>query len=214
MSQNIADIRKEYSLRNLDGDEVSKNPFQQFDNWFAEALHSEVAEPNAMHLSTIGENGRPNGRIVLLKGTDARGFLFFTNYRSVKGRELTAHPVAALTFFWPEMERQIRLQGTVEKVSVMESDAYFSSRPRGSQVGAWVSEQSKAIAGREVLEAAQAAVEQQFKGQPVPRPPHWGGFRLLPDSFEFWQGRPSRLHDRIAYTLNAAQTWEISRLSP
>jgi len=213
MSSTISDLRKEYTLNGLDVDDVSSDPLTQFRLWFDAALSSGVPEPNAMHVSTITADGRPDGRIVLLKDIAAGGFVFYTNYESRKGRDLTERPVAALTFFYPELERQIRIEGHVEKVSAAESDAYFASRPRGSQIGAWVSNQSSVITDRDTLEKRQQELEAQFAGQPIPRPPHWGGFRVIPDQIEFWQGRPSRLHDRIRYRKDG-QDWLIDRLSP
>ncbi|WP_266365851.1 pyridoxamine 5'-phosphate oxidase [Tellurirhabdus rosea] len=214
MSLSLADIRKEYTLNGLDVKDVLADPFRQFQRWFDEALQAGVAEPNAMHLSTVGEDGRPSGRIVLVKGVDQRGFSFYTNYLSRKGTELAAHPVAALTFFWPELERQVRIEGKITRVSPDESDAYFQSRPRGSQLGAWISQQSSTIENREVLARRQQELENQFDGQTVPRPPHWGGYLVNPDYVEFWQGRPSRLHDRIVYRLAGGDDWRIERLSP
>ncbi len=166
-----------------------------------------------MHLATVGADGRPSGRIVLVKGIDERGFSFYTNYDSRKGIDLQTRPFASLTFFYPELERQIRVEGTIVKVSVEESDAYFQSRPRGSQIGAWVSAQSAVVENRAALERRQQELERQFAEQPVPRPPHWGGFRVVPDRIEFWQGRPSRLHDRILYR-KAENEWIIERLAP
>ncbi|HEX9958561.1 MAG TPA: pyridoxamine 5'-phosphate oxidase [Fibrella sp.] len=213
MTAKIADLRKEYTLNGLDQTDVLPDPFAQFQQWFDAALAAGVHEPNAMHLATIGPDDRPEGRIVLVKGIDATGFSFYTNYNSEKGRSLLANPVAALTFFWPELERQVRIEGRVEKLADSESDAYFNSRPRASQLGAWVSNQSEVISSRDVLEIRQKALEAKFNGQQIPRPPHWGGFRVVPDQLEFWQGRPSRLHDRIRYRL-AAGTWLIERVSP
>ncbi|MBO0935741.1 pyridoxamine 5'-phosphate oxidase [Fibrella sp. HMF5335] len=213
MTSEIADLRKEYTLNGLDKSDVLPNPITQFQQWFDAALAAGVHEPNAMHLATLGPNGQPSGRIVLVKGVDERGFSFYTNYESQKGEELISHPLAALTFFWPELERQVRLEGVVEKVSADESDTYFNSRPRGSQIGAWVSQQSGVIASRDILTNRQHELETQFADKPVPRPPHWGGFRLVPNSVEFWQGRPSRLHDRLRYRKDG-EAWVIERLAP
>ena len=213
MSAAISDLRNEYTLSGLDLSDVSPNPIDQFRRWFEAALSAHLPEPNAMHISTITAEGRPNGRIVLLKDVSDQGFTFYTNYESNKGRQLISHPFAALTFFYPELERQIRIEGQIEKVSADESDAYFASRPRGSQIGAWVSHQSSIIDNRDVLETRQRELETQFAEKPIPRPPHWGGFRVMPDSLEFWQGRPSRLHDRIRYRKKGAE-WVIDRLSP
>jgi pyridoxamine 5'-phosphate oxidase len=213
MSSPLADLRKDYTLSGLDATDVLPDPLAQFQQWFDAALKAGVAEPNAMHLSSIGPNGRPAGRIVLLKGLTDSGFVFYSNYDSRKGHELTDAPVAALTFFWPDLERQIRIEGIVEPVSGAESDAYFQSRPRSSQIGAWVSPQSTVIDSRAVLETRQHELEAQFADLPVPRPPHWGGFRVRPDAIEFWQGRPSRLHDRIRYRL-VRGSWVIERLAP
>lgn len=178
----ISDLRKEYTLNGLDVADVLSDPIAQFRRWFDAALSAGVPEPNAMHISTITHEGRPDGRIVLLKDVSDTGFVFYTNYESRKGRDLTERPFAALTFFYPELERQIRIEGRVVKVTTEASDAYFNSRPRGSQIGAWVSRQSSVISSREVLEAHQHELEAQFADQPVPRPPHWGGFRVIPDS--------------------------------
>ncbi|WP_420150472.1 pyridoxamine 5'-phosphate oxidase [Spirosoma sp.] len=213
MSAAISDLRNEYTLSGLDTTDVLSDPIAQFRLWFDAALNAHVPEPNAMHVSTVTAEGRPDGRIVLLKDVSDTGFTFFTNYESRKGKELTARPFATLTFFYPELERQIRIEGRVEKVSPEESDAYFNSRPRGSQIGAWVSQQSTVIDSRSVLENRQRELEAQFAGQPVPRPPYWGGFRVIPDVLEFWQGRPSRLHDRIRYRKDG-DNWLIERLSP
>ena len=213
MSIEIADLRKDYTLNGLDLADVLPDPIAQFRQWFDAAVQAGIPEPNAMHLGTVAENGRPSGRIVLIKDVDERGFVFYTNYESQKGQALIARPVASLTFFYPELERQIRIEGVVEKVSAEESDIYFNSRPRGSQIGAWVSQQSTVIASRAVLEDRQRDLETRFADQPVPRPPHWGGFRVIPDLIEFWQGRPSRLHDRIYYRL-AGGSWVLERVSP
>lgn len=212
-SSTIAHLRKDYTLNGLRKEDVLENPIDQFKRWFAEALASQVLEPNGMVLSTIGRDGYPHGRVVLLKDVDARGFSFYTNYLSHKGDDLTQHPVASLTFWWPELERQVRIVGKVEKVETAESDAYFAVRPRGSQIGAWVSEQSQTIANRKVLEEKLAELEAQFANQAVVRPPHWGGYRVLPHQIEFWQGRPSRLHDRLCYTYESYE-WKLERLSP
>ncbi|WP_080055666.1 pyridoxamine 5'-phosphate oxidase [Spirosoma aerolatum] len=213
MPSAISELRNEYTLNGLDRADVLPDPVAQFRLWFDAALQAKVPEPNAMHISTVTDEGRPDGRIVLLKDISDDGFTFYTNYESRKGRELTNRPFANLTFFYPELERQIRIEGRVEKVSNEDSDAYFNSRPRGSQIGAWVSHQSEVIDSREVLEARQRELDMQFAGQSVPRPPYWGGFRVVPDAIEFWQGRPSRLHDRIRYR-KVEEAWIIERLSP
>jgi pyridoxamine 5'-phosphate oxidase len=209
---NISAIRKDYALKTLEISDVNKNPFEQFHIWLQEAINSEALEVNAMTLSTLGLDGFPNGRIVLLKDIDS-GFVFFTNYESEKGKELENSPKASLTFFWPELDRQVRVNGLVEKVSNEESDDYFFSRPLGSQIGAWASPQSKKIPSRELLEEMKLDVEKEFSNKPIQRPPHWGGFRLIPNKIEFWQGRPSRLHDRLIFESNEG-SWEISRLAP
>lgn len=213
LSMNISSIRKEYTLKSLDIEEVSSSPITQFREWFGEALRSEVLEVNAMSLSTMGLDGFPNGRIVLLKELD-HGFVFFTNYQSEKGRELEALGKGALTFYWAELERQIRIKGVIEKVSAEESDAYFFSRPYASQVGAWSSPQSQLIQSREILEKRQEEIEGKFNHESMVRPEHWGGYRLLPFKIEFWQGRQSRLHDRILYQKTEDNSWGISRLAP
>lgn len=209
----IAHLRKDYTLNGLDQQDILQSPIKQFKKWFGESLSAQVIEPNAMFLSTISQEGYPQGRIVLLKELDDHGFTFYTNYNSHKGADLSAHPLAALTFWWAELERQVRIVGKVEKVSEAESDAYFSIRPRGSQLGAWVSSQSNVIENREVLTDKLAKFEKQFGDQLVPRPPHWGGYRVIPQEIEFWQGRPSRLHDRIRYQYQNNE-WKIERLSP
>jgi pyridoxamine 5'-phosphate oxidase len=215
VSQAIADIRKEYKLRELSEDSIAQDPLEQFDRWWNEATASGIDEVNAMTLATISADGLPDARIVLLKGYDPAGFVFFTNYESRKGKELGVHPVATLVFFWKELERQVRIGGRVEKIDPGESDAYFHTRPRGSRLGAWASPQSDAIPGREVLDENLKKLEEKFREGAIPRPPHWGGYRVIPDVMEFWQGRPSRLHDRLQYTRpGAASGWIITRLAP
>ena len=211
----LADLRINYSRASLDEADAAPNPFAQFDRWFKEALDARLPEPNTMKLATVGEGGRPSARIVLIKGVDERGFVFFTNYESRKGRDLAANPYAALLFYWIELERQVRIEGRIDKTSADESDRYFSSRPLGSRIGAWASEQSAVIDSRATLDAREKEISTRFGDDP-PRPPHWGGYRLVPDSIEFWQGRPSRLHDRLLYTRDAASPhgWTMSRLSP
>lgn len=213
MSNAIADMRKEYSRQSLEVQDISPDPIQQFQKWFDEATKSELPEPNAMHLSTVTEDGRPNGRVVLLKGIEESHFIFYTNYQSQKGKEMEKTPWVALTFFWVELERQVRIEGKVSKVAEEISTEYFHSRPRGSQIGAWVSPQSRVITGRDFLENRQKELEAQFEGEEVPRPEHWGGYAVEPTSLEFWQGRPSRLHDRILYSWQE-DTWRIERLAP
>lgn len=209
----IADLRKDYSLNGFSEQDVLENPIDQFKRWFDEALNAQVIEPNAMHLSTVDSEGQPHGRIVLLKEVDNFSFVFYTNYNSNKSADLEKNPLASLTFWWAELERQVRILGKVEKVSDAESDAYFAIRPRGSQIGAWVSDQSKVIENRDVLNQKLAFYEAKFANTSIPRPPHWGGYRLIPSEIEFWQGRPSRLHDRIRYQSHE-QNWKFERLSP
>lgn len=214
MNEEIARLRTEFTKNGLKESEVDSSPLRQFGVWFENAVASEVDEPNAMALSTVDHNGRPVCRIVLLKGVDDTGFTFYTNYNSRKGRNLIEFPFAALTFLWHNLERQVRIEGRVEKVAEEESDAYFAIRPRGSQIGAWVSEQSEVAESQEEMERRVAVIEKLFEGKEVTRPPHWGGFRLIPDHIEFWQGRLNRLHDRILYELKEDQNWQISRLYP
>ena len=210
----LAELRKNYSLGSLDVADVDRNPFRQFDAWFAQAVDAKLPEPNTMTLATVDSRGRPSARIVLIKGVDERGFMFFTNYESRKGRELADNPHASLLFYWIELERQVRIEGTVVKASAAESDQYYESRPLGSRIGAWASEQSQAIESRTVLEAREKEISAKY-GEHPPRPPHWGGYRLIPEAIEFWQGRPSRLHDRLLYTRAVeGGDWQIARLSP
>jgi pyridoxamine 5'-phosphate oxidase len=214
MSTNIADIRKEYKLRTLSEKDVHPNPFKQFDKWWQEALHSNVEEVNAMTLATASAEGMPDGRVVLLKGFDENGFTFFTNYNSAKGRQLLENPRACLVFFWAALERQVRLSGLVSLAAAAVSDEYFNSRPEGSRIGAWASPQSEVIESREWLEKNEEKLKIDLKGDTLRRPPHWGGYVVKPTRMEFWQGRPSRLHDRILYTLGGNGKWSIERLAP
>jgi pyridoxamine 5'-phosphate oxidase len=209
----IADLRREYSLARLDEKEVSRDPIAEFARWFAEAQAAEVEEPNAMVLATATLEGKPSARVVLLKGFDERGFVFFTDYRSLKGAELEANPRAALVLHWSELERQVRITGDVTRTSAEESAAYYRSRPLGSRLGAWVSHQSQAIPSRDVLEGGLRDVERRFAGGDVPLPPYWGGYRVKPGAIEFWQGRENRLHDRIRYVKDEGG-WRIERLAP
>lgn len=210
----LADLRKDYSLAGLTEKDLAKDPYRQFDKWFQEATAAKIAEPNAMTLATASRDGRPSARTVLLKGVDGRGFVFYTNYESRKGRELEANPRAALVLPWVAMERQVIIEGAITKVTREESAAYFHSRPLASQLGAWVSQQSAIIAGRTVLEGSLKTLEKKYAGQTVPLPPHWGGYRLNPETVEFWQGRRSRLHDRLRYRREADGSWTIERLAP
>jgi pyridoxamine 5'-phosphate oxidase len=213
MKKEIADIRKDYQLESLTEQDVAANAIAQFTRWWDEAVKSEIDEVNAMTLATVSDKGIPAARIVLLKDYDENGFVFFTNYNSSKGMQLAANPHATLLFFWKELERQIRIEGVAEKVSAAESDDYFYSRPVGSRIGAWSSPQSRVIANREILEQNVVTYTNEF-GENVPRPEHWGGYRIKPAVIEFWQGRSSRLHDRIRYTLTAENNWVIERLAP
>lgn len=216
MLSSIADIRRDYMLKSFDESHAAANPFDQFKEWWEEATSAEIDEVNAMTLATVDSNGKPSARIVLLKGYTHDGFVFFTNYESAKGQELAANPNAAILFFWKELERQIRIEGTVEKISEVDSDAYFHSRPAGSRIGAWVSPQSKVISGRNFLEENYQRLILQYPDEnKVPRPPHWGGYIVKPESFEFWQGRSSRLHDRLRFMKNnQSSQWLRERLAP
>ncbi len=210
----LADLRKDYGREGLAEVDLDPSPFHQFERWLGQAAEAGLAEPNAMTLATCTPDGLPSARIVLLRGLDERGFAFFTSYEGRKGRELEANPRAALVFYWAALERQVRVEGTVERVAPEESDVYFRTRPRGSQVGAWTSRQSEALPDRAALERRLAEVEAEFVGRDVPRPPFWGGFRVCPLRIEFWQGRPSRLHDRLCYLRLEPTGWRIERLSP
>jgi pyridoxamine 5'-phosphate oxidase len=213
LAQDIANLRKSYELAELDEHQALSAPLQQFEQWMNEAIAAHIPEPNAMTLATVGADGRPSTRIVLIKGWDARGLVWYTNYASRKGQELALHPFAALQFHWVELERVVRIEGRVDKVSDAESDAYYHSRPLDSRLGAWASPQSQPIGSRAVLVANAAKAAAQHGLNP-PRPPHWGGYRLIPETWEFWQGRKSRLHDRLRYRLDAAGQWQRERLAP
>lgn len=212
-SDQLQQLRTDYQRAILSEDQVDQDPIQQLSIWFQEALNAKLAEPNAMSLSTVNAQGRPSSRIVLIKGLDQHGITWFTHYTSKKGEDLAANAYAALLFFWPELERQVRIEGRVEKIDDTENNAYFNSRPRASRIGAIASEQSRVIADRALLEERFAKLNEQH-GDEVPRPAHWGGYRLVPEYFEFWQGRNSRLHDRIAFTKNDQDVWLRQRLQP
>jgi pyridoxamine 5'-phosphate oxidase len=210
---NLADLRRDYTSASLDVGDVLPHPLDQLQQWLAEAMRAEVPEPSAMILATADAGGAPSARVVLLKHLDHDGLGFFTDYRSRKGEDLAANAHAAAVFFWPLLERQVRVRGTVAMMSASQSDAYFASRPRGSQLGAWASRQSGVLNSRAALDDALAAATSRFGTEPIPRPPHWGGYLLMPDECEFWQGRPSRLHDRISYVRDS-DSWSLRRLSP
>lgn len=210
----IAEIRIEYARSALDESELLPDPIEQFRLWFDQAVEARVAEPNAMTLATATRDGRPSARVVLLKGLDEEGFVFYTGYESRKGRELAENPAVALVFFWPELERQVRVTGMARKIPREESEAYFRSRPRGSRIGAWASPQSEVIPDRAALERRLAEIEARFPDDDVPLPPNWGGYRVEPESIEFWQGRRSRLHDRLRYRRGPGGEWVVERLAP
>ena len=214
MAGSIADIRKNYTQQSLSENDAEVNPIQQFSKWWDEAVASDIDEVNAMTLATASSDGMPSARIVLLKEYDVNGFTFFTNYNSFKGQQLAENPKACLVFFWKELERQVRITGLIEKISSAASDEYFSSRPQGSQVGAIASPQSQVIESREWLDSHYSILEKELHDKKLQRPPHWGGYIVKPVIVEFWQGRPSRLHDRLQYTLEENGNWKIERLAP
>ena len=214
MDTALADLRKEYTQQSLALADVLPDPVAQFEQWFADAQKAQIHEPNAMNLATVSSEGHPSARIVLLKGIEDGCFLLYTNYESRKGQEIRRHPQVALTFFWPELERQVRIEGTASQISDERSTAYFQSRPRGSQLGAWVSPQSQVIPDRSVLDQRQAELSERFDDTKIPRPAYWGGYAVRPQRIEFWQGRASRLHDRLRYQRQDDTTWVIERLAP
>ena len=214
MDRTVADLRKDYTLQNLNEIDVDPNPVIQFQKWFDQACSANLPEPNAMTIATVDSEGKPSARVVLLKNYDEKGFVFYTNYNSRKGQELAANPYASIVFWWAQLERQVRITGSVEKISAHESDEYFHSRPLESRLGAWTSNQSEIISSREVLEQRLQELQVKYQDSNIPRPPHWGGFRVIPAEIEFWQGRSSRLHDRLLYTQCEDDSWKIQRLSP
>lgn len=214
MKISVADLRQNYTRAGLLEGEANPDPLVQFQRWLEDAIAAKIVEPNAMTLATVTAEGKPDARIVLLKGFDRQGFTFFTNYDSAKGKQLAANPRGALVFWWGDLERQVRIEGRVEKVPPRESDRYFQSRPLASRLGAWASPQSQVVANRQVLEERLTQLEDEYTDENVPRPPQWGGFRLIPEKIEFWQGRPSRLHDRLCYRHQADGQWSRDRLAP
>lgn len=214
MNPSIADIRINYSKKSLSETDIDQDPVQQFAIWWQEAVNSHFIEVNAMTLATVDENNQPCARTVLLKGFDQRGFVFFTNYNSRKGQQLTHNPNVCLLFFWKELERQVTIRGSVEKISTEESIAYFNSRPEDSRIGAWASTQSAVVAGKAWLKETFEFYKERFKHGQIPKPPHWGGYRVIPRTIEFWQGRPNRMHDRLQYSLLDDGSWKIERLAP
>lgn len=214
MKEFLAKLRKDYGKMGLQESDLNPDPVKQFETWFTEAANAEILEPNAFTLSTVSALGKPSSRIVLLRNFDYRGFIFYTNYDSQKGSDIASNPNVAMNFFWVDMERQIRISGMAERISTLESIDYFKSRPRASQIGAWASDQSRELVSREVLETRIAKYEKQFAGKDVEKPPFWGGFCVKPETIEFWQGRPSRLHDRLRYTRQSEGGWKIERLNP
>lgn len=210
----VADLRKEYTRAGLREADADPNPIDQFRKWFDEALAADLHEPNATTLATATPDGRPSARIVLLKGFDERGFVFYTNYEGRKGRELDENPYCALVFYWGELERQVRVEGLASRVSAEDSDAYYGSRPRGTRLGAWVSEQSRPVEDRDTLERRLRELEAEYEGRDIPRPSFWGGYRVEPEEIEFWQGRESRLHDRLLYRRFEGGGWDMVRLQP
>jgi pyridoxamine 5'-phosphate oxidase len=213
-TSNVADLRRNYTRAGLNETEADSNPFTQFQTWFDQALAADLPEPNAMTLATATPEGKPSARIVLLKGFDEDGFVFYTNYASQKGQQLADNPWASLVFWWAELERQVRIDGRVEKVSKQESEEYFASRPLGSRLGAWASPQSQVISSRVVIEDKIAELEPKYEEETIPKPPNWGGYRLIPTEIEFWQGRPNRLHDRLRYRQQGDGSWLRERLAP
>lgn len=213
LNDHISKLRHDFSKHSLDEKDADKDPFKQFEKWYKDASDAEVAQPHALTLSTVDPSGRPSSRILYLRHFSNEGFIFYTNYHSKKGKDIEQNPFAAMNFFWSELERQVRVEGELKKISEKKSDAYFSSRPRESQLGAWVSQQSTLLKSREEMEEKFKELENKYEGKTVPRPPHWGGYILVPVLFEFWQGRPGRLHDRLRYCLDNNK-WKIERLFP